>query len=54
MTCLISLTAFDTVGIDRSLCEESVCSLLTYLAPENIIEFSADYLTLLLRIGNSL
>ena len=53
VTCLIASARLDTVGVDSSLCEEAVCSLLSYLIPENVVELSTDYLTLLLGVGNA-
>lgn len=46
----IALAALDSVGIDRTLCKISVGTGLTDFIPEDIIEFLADDMTLLLRI----
>ena len=49
----VTLAAFDTVGINSTLSEESTVALFPDLIPENLIKSVADYMTLVLGINSA-
>ena len=50
----VALARFNTVGINRALCEIAELVLFSDFIPENIEKFSADNLSFFLGVSNTL